>query len=202
MTSDDAPVNDGNGTAIPVEASQATHSQLHQKPVTANPERDEQRGLPDSNKNDKDTSVEKTGGDGERDHESDRDNDTLDFDIDFKVKGVDLELSSPTDVEDIEDSTTMPREHHSSNPSAPQSLSNPELRSQLHDTSSPFDEGASMLLTLLLTTGPRYPFRITMGDLKKKDIQVTNDDPYQINIKTLKGLILDGWREGWLRSLP
>lgn len=197
MTSNGAPVNNPYVSATPAdEVLQTNQSQSQQKTTITEPERDGQREPAVLTKSDKDISVGETGNNSDLNRDRDRDNETVDFDLDFKGKDVDLEIGNtiPTDMKGFGDTITTPEEHRLSR----QSLS----QSPLHNTSLPSDDGASLLLTLLLTTGPRYPFRVAMGDLRKRDVQVTDDDPYQISIKMLKELILDGWRQGWFSAFP
>ncbi|RKF81338.1 hypothetical protein GcM1_183001 [Golovinomyces cichoracearum] len=60
-----------------------------------------------------------------------------------------------------------------------------------------------LALTLLLTSGHRFPYRIDEQYLTSRNVKipgVTDDgskDPYSISIYTLKELILREWREEW-----
>lgn len=57
-------------------------------------------------------------------------------------------------------------------------------------------EGPFLYITLLLTTGERHPFRLDRKYLKKRGVQVENDNPINISLYKLKELILRDWREG------
>lgn len=54
----------------------------------------------------------------------------------------------------------------------------------------------SLMMTLLLTTGARHPFKIDEKYLKKRNVNVTANDPFNMSVYTLKELIWREWREG------
>lgn len=54
-----------------------------------------------------------------------------------------------------------------------------------------------MVITLLLTTGARHPYKIDERYLKKRNVVVDDMDPYNISVYTLKELIWRDWREEW-----
>jgi hypothetical protein len=56
--------------------------------------------------------------------------------------------------------------------------------------------GPSLVITLLLTTGARHPFKIDEKYLKKRNVNVTENDPFNLSVYTLKELIWREWREG------
>lgn len=56
--------------------------------------------------------------------------------------------------------------------------------------------GPVVVITLLLTTGARHPYKIDERYLKKRNVNVENMDPYNISVYTLKELIWRDWREG------
>lgn len=56
--------------------------------------------------------------------------------------------------------------------------------------------GPSLIITLLLTTGARHPFRIDEKYLKKRNVSVTDNDAFNMSVYTLKELIWREWREG------
>ena len=72
--------------------------------------------------------------------------------------------------------------------------------SHLHVAS---DVGPVLVITLLLTSGARHPYKIDEKYLTKRNVSVpgvTEDgkrDPYSISVYTLKELILREWREEW-----
>ncbi|PLN85957.1 ubiquitin-related domain-containing protein [Aspergillus taichungensis] len=59
------------------------------------------------------------------------------------------------------------------------------------------DSGPSLLITLLLITGSRHPLRIDGSYLRKRSVNVENDDPFAMSVYTLKELIWRGWRQDW-----
>jgi len=58
------------------------------------------------------------------------------------------------------------------------------------------DAGPSLVITLLLTTGSRYPFTIDGKYLRKQSVNVENYDPFAMSVYTLKELIWREWRSG------
>lgn len=60
--------------------------------------------------------------------------------------------------------------------------------------------GPSLTITLLLTTGSRHPFEIDGKYLRKRGINVENNDPFAMSVYTLKELIWKEWRQGRERS--
>lgn len=93
-------------------------------------------------------------------------------------------------------------------PSSTAPLSSPEeAKEQLSDaqakeTEDPKDEdeeedsGPSLMITLLLTSGSRHPFKIDGKYLRKQAIKVENNDPFNMSVYTLKELIWREWRPG------
>ncbi|KAL1962886.1 hypothetical protein VTN77DRAFT_9064 [Rasamsonia byssochlamydoides] len=59
------------------------------------------------------------------------------------------------------------------------------------------DSGPSLVITLLLTTGARYPFKIDGKYLRKRGVNVENYDPFAMSVYTLKELIWREWRSEW-----
>ncbi|ORY13693.1 ubiquitin-related domain-containing protein [Clohesyomyces aquaticus] len=57
--------------------------------------------------------------------------------------------------------------------------------------------GPVVIITLLLTTGARHPYKIDEKYLKKRNVAVDAMDPYNISVYTLKELIWRDWREEW-----
>lgn len=58
------------------------------------------------------------------------------------------------------------------------------------------DTGPSLVITLLLTSGSRHPFKINGKYLRQQSINVENNDPFAMSVYTLKELIWRGWRPG------
>ncbi|KAG0653001.1 hypothetical protein D0Z07_0531 [Hyphodiscus hymeniophilus] len=72
---------------------------------------------------------------------------------------------------------------------------------QPHVTAS--DAGPVLIITLLLTSGARHPYKIDEKYLTKRNVSVPGvteggkRDPFSISVYTLKELILREWREEW-----
>lgn len=60
------------------------------------------------------------------------------------------------------------------------------------------DSGISLVITLLLTTGARHPFKIDSKYLRKRNVNVPDYDPFAMSVYTLKELIWREWRSGML----
>ncbi len=56
--------------------------------------------------------------------------------------------------------------------------------------------GPSLLITLLLITGARHPYKIDEKYLKKRNVNVDENDPVNMSVYTLKELIWREWRDG------
>ena len=60
-----------------------------------------------------------------------------------------------------------------------------------------------LVITLLLTSGARHPYKIDEKYLTKRNVNVPGvtesgkKDPFSISVYTLKELILREWREEW-----
>ncbi|GAQ42783.1 hypothetical protein AtubIFM55763_009402 [Aspergillus tubingensis] len=59
------------------------------------------------------------------------------------------------------------------------------------------DTGPSLVITLLLITGSRHPFKIDGKYLRKRSVNVENYDPFAMSVYTLKELIWREWRQDW-----
>jgi len=65
------------------------------------------------------------------------------------------------------------------------------------------EAGPVLLITLLLTSGARHPYKLDEKYLTKRNVNVPalteggRKDPYSISVYTLKELILREWREEW-----
>lgn len=62
------------------------------------------------------------------------------------------------------------------------------------------DIGPELVITLLLTTGARHPFKIDGKYLRGRSVNVENDDPFNMSVYTLKELIWREWRSGRIRT--
>lgn len=59
------------------------------------------------------------------------------------------------------------------------------------------ETGPALTVTLLLTSGARHPFRLDSNYLRKRNVEVSNNDPYELSVYKLKELILREWRDEW-----
>lgn len=68
----------------------------------------------------------------------------------------------------------------------------------------PKDEstGPTLMITLLLTTGARHPFKIDPKYLSKRNVDVQESDPFNLSVYKLKELILREWRDGMATYVP
>lgn len=57
--------------------------------------------------------------------------------------------------------------------------------------------GPALLITLLLTSGARHPFRLDGKYLNKRNVEVPSNDPFNLSVYKLKELILREWRDEW-----
>ncbi|RDW80650.1 ubiquitin-like protein [Coleophoma crateriformis] len=70
-------------------------------------------------------------------------------------------------------------------------------------SAGPNDSAQVLIITLLLTSGARHPYKIDEKYLSKRNVTVPGvtdggrKDPYSISVYTLKELILREWREEW-----
>jgi len=60
--------------------------------------------------------------------------------------------------------------------------------------------GPAVMITLLLPTGARHPFKIDEKYLKKRNVTVEDMNPLNISVYTMKELIWRDWREGKISS--
>jgi hypothetical protein len=102
--------------------------------------------------------------------------------------------SNPPTSESISQSTP-------SKPSAPATLTCAETEAIGPSTDTPAakpdaSNGPVVVITLLLTSGARHPYKIDERYLKKRNVNVEAMDPYKISVYTLKELIWRDWREG------
>ncbi|MCJ1375282.1 hypothetical protein MMC20_006517 [Loxospora ochrophaea] len=80
-------------------------------------------------------------------------------------------------------------------------MTTPAIGPPLEKPSPPAKEsestGASLTITLLLNTGARHPYKIDDKYLKKRNVNVTDNNPTNMSVYTLKELIWREWREEW-----
>ncbi|KAF2842335.1 hypothetical protein M501DRAFT_1013684 [Patellaria atrata CBS 101060] len=57
--------------------------------------------------------------------------------------------------------------------------------------------GPALMITLLLTSGARHPYKIDEKYLKKRGVNVEEMDPRNLSVYQLKELIWRDWREEW-----
>ncbi|RMZ87862.1 hypothetical protein DV736_g4920, partial [Chaetothyriales sp. CBS 134916] len=61
----------------------------------------------------------------------------------------------------------------------------------------PIAKGPTLVITLLLTSGARHPFKLDGKYLQKRNVEVEENNPYNLSVYKLKELILREWREEW-----
>ncbi|MCJ1486309.1 hypothetical protein MMC06_006486 [Schaereria dolodes] len=59
------------------------------------------------------------------------------------------------------------------------------------------EAGPMLVITLLLNTGARHPYKIDEKYLKKRNVNVTGNNPVNMSVYTLKELIWREWRDEW-----
>lgn len=57
--------------------------------------------------------------------------------------------------------------------------------------------GPVLLITLLLTSGARHPFKLDSKYLAKRNVEIPEGDPFNLSVYKLKELILREWRDEW-----
>ncbi|KAI9873889.1 MAG: hypothetical protein M1830_010415 [Pleopsidium flavum] len=57
--------------------------------------------------------------------------------------------------------------------------------------------GPTLVITLLLPTGARHPYRMDQKYLKKRNVNVLDNNPIRMSVYTLRELIWREWREEW-----
>lgn len=97
-------------------------------------------------------------------------------------------------------STSNPAQSHAAPPRINMSRACPTAIGPSSDQPMPLpkDEstGPTLMITLLLTTGARHPFKIDPKYLLKRNVDVQGNDPFNLSVYKLKELILREWREG------
>jgi len=97
------------------------------------------------------------------------------------------------------DETTKPVESAETSTSSPSAI-NADIETAAAVT---VDGGPVLIITLLLPTGARHPYKIDEKYLTKRNVNVPDmtesgkKDPFSISVYTLKELILREWREEW-----
>jgi hypothetical protein len=112
--------------------------------------------------------------------------------------------STPNDsqtAKDAQEIDVSPVSPPSPKPAPPNPLNRNESEAIGPSTDTPTakpdnSNGPVCVITLLLTTGARHPYKIDEKYLKKRNVQVEANDPYNISVYTLKELIWRDWREG------
>ncbi|KAJ9222699.1 hypothetical protein DTO207G8_688 [Paecilomyces variotii] len=102
---------------------------------------------------------------------------------------------APSEAETARLTNVADSEASDSKAAAPEGESMPEQpATPLKDVE---DEGPSLVITLLLITGARHPFKIDGKYLRKRAVNVEDYDPFRMSVYTLKELILREWRPEW-----
>lgn len=61
---------------------------------------------------------------------------------------------------------------------------------------TPAEVPSALMITLLLTSGKRSSYKIDAGYLKRRNVNVPTENPFDMSIYTLKELIWREWRQG------
>ncbi|EGD98056.1 hypothetical protein TESG_05448 [Trichophyton tonsurans CBS 112818] len=59
------------------------------------------------------------------------------------------------------------------------------------------NDGPTLLLNILLTSGGKHPFKLDGKYLRKREVNVADNDPFSMSVYTLKELIWREWRSDW-----
>ena len=108
------------------------------------------------------------------------------------------ELSAPT-VPSSEPQDSYPSQRPTREPFKRQETApaiGPASDKPMNIEKEPETAGPSIIITLLLTSGARHPYKIDGKYLKKRNVSVTGNDPVNMSVYTLKELIYREWREG------
>lgn len=126
---------------------------------------------------------------------------------------VDTIPSSTTQPDLAQDSLTITQEaaaplppaknddDHDASPPAIEEATSDDATKANPVTSS--DEGPVCVITLLVTSGKKHPYKIDEKYLTKRNVNIPgttesgHKDPFSISVYTLKELILREWREEW-----
>lgn len=112
---------------------------------------------------------------------------------------VDVPAPSAAEIEPSDDSQLAASS--SAKPAPPANLNRAETEAIGPSTDTPAanpdnTNGPVLVIMLLLTTGARHPYKIDEKYLKKRNVSIEGNDPYNISVYTLKELIWRDWREG------
>ena len=100
-------------------------------------------------------------------------------------------LPSGENTTSITTPTGAPLTSQSTNPAIGPSSDQPTPIPKEADSTGP-----TLVITLLLPTGARHPYRMDEKYLKKRNVNVPNNNPVHMSVYTLKELIWREWREG------
>jgi hypothetical protein len=114
--------------------------------------------------------------------------------------------SRAVDTSRTEEATQTSDAEH---PSSPVNLATPSRLTRLQSTAigpssdEPIpvlkdveETGPTLMITLLLINGARHPFKLDRKYLNKRNVEVLENDPFNLSVYKLKELILREWREG------
>ena len=93
-------------------------------------------------------------------------------------------------------SSTNASQKASEDPAHAKEVEDPKEEQEEEEEDEGEDTGPSLVITLLLTSGARHPFKINGKYLRKQSINVENNDPFAMSVYTLKELIWREWRPG------
>ncbi|KAL8749656.1 MAG: hypothetical protein Q9199_007550 [Rusavskia elegans] len=107
-------------------------------------------------------------------------------------------LREPLDITSVNNDTgplaaaPYPLTHEKTGPAIGPSLDKPAPLPQESEALGP-----SLLITLLLITGARHPYKIDEKYLKKRNVNIDGNNPINMSVYTLKELIWREWRDDW-----
>ncbi|KAE8376904.1 ubiquitin-related domain-containing protein [Aspergillus bertholletiae] len=101
-------------------------------------------------------------------------------------------------IQQPSDASTPPTLHAPATESGASTLEAHPVEQPSHESDvKEEDQGPSLMITLLLTSGSRHPFKIDGKYLQKRSVNVENHDPFAMSVYTLKELIWREWRQDW-----
>lgn len=111
------------------------------------------------------------------------------------AEGGESAAPAPANDTTVAPSTNAPQKA-SEDPAHAKEVEDPKEEQEEEEEDEREDTGPSLVITLLLTSGSRHPFKINGKYLRKQSINVENNDPFTMSVYTLKELIWREWRPG------